>query len=142
LTPNIRLRAALCLALSLADVLRARADEPKPPPPAVPAPAAPADPDENPCARFATTVDAWRRATHKVEKAERAIARLDAEPVMVSRGTCSDAAWASGRCRDNYFDRDRELQLARDRLHDAKRRVMEIEDSARVAGVPDRCLVE
>lgn len=138
MTPNIRLRAALCLALSLADVLRARADEPKPPP----ALQAPADADENPCARHADTVAAWRAAMHAVKAAEREIARLEAEPVMVSQGTCSDAAWATGRCRDSYYSRDRELERARDRLEDAQTRVREVEESARVGGVPDRCLVE
>jgi hypothetical protein len=140
LTPNIRLRAALCLALSLVDVVRARADQPAPPPP--PGLQAPADADENPCARHADVVAAWRAATQAVKVAERALERLEAEPVMVSRGTCSDAAWAAGRCRDTYFSRDRELERARDRLEDAQTRVTQVEESARVAGVPDLCLVE
>jgi hypothetical protein len=138
LTPNIRLRAALCLALSLADVLRARADEPKP----SPALQAPADDDENPCARFADQVASWRAATQAVKAAQRALDRLEAEPVMVSQGSCSDSAWAAGRCRDSYFSRERELERARDRLEDAQARVTQVEESARVAGVPQRCLVD
>ena len=142
MTPNIRLRAALCLALSLVDVARAHADPPAPPPPPPPALQVPADADENPCARHADLVAAWRAATQAVKAAERALERLEAEPVMVSRGTCSDAAWAAGRCRDSYYSRDRELELARDRLEDAQTRVTQVEESARLAGVPDLCLVE
>ncbi|HTO09542.1 MAG TPA: hypothetical protein VMR86_21000 [Myxococcota bacterium] len=139
MTPNIRLRAALCLALSLADVLRARADEPAKPPAAL---QTPDDGDQNPCARFADTVAAWQAAMQRVKVAKRELDRLEADPVMVSQGTCSDAAWSVGRCRDNYFNRDRALERARDRLDDAQTRVMQVEESARVAGVPQRCLVE
>ena len=138
MTPNIRMRAALCLALSLADAARARADDP-PPRPAL---ETPADADENPCVRHADLVDAWRAATRAVRAAERAVERLEAEPVTFTQGICSDAAWSAGRCRDSYYSRDRELEEARDRLDDAQARVTRVEESARTTGVPDRCLVE
>ena len=139
MTPNIRLRAALCLALSLADVLRARAEEPKPPTAALQAPP-PAEDDQNPCLKYADTVAKWQEATHQVTVAKRELARLDANPVMVSESWCSgDASW---RCRDTYFSRERAMERAKDRLEDAQTRVRQLEESARVAGVPQKCLVE
>jgi hypothetical protein len=137
LTPNIRLRAALCLALSLADLAKAHADEP------VPARMAPVpDSDENPCVTHAQLVDSWRVASRAARTAERVLERAEAQPVMASEGHCSDAAYAAGRCRDTYFSRDQEIEKARDALDDAQSRVTQVEDSARLAGVPDLCLVD
>jgi len=135
LSPNLRLRAALCLALSLMDLARARADEP------VPASRA-ADADENPCVQHATAISAWRAASHEVKVAERALERLESEPVLASHGSCTEAALVSGRCRNDDYSRDQALEQARDRLEDAQQKVTQVEESARIAGVPDLCLVD
>jgi hypothetical protein len=135
LTPNLRLRAALCLALSLADLSRARAEEP------VPASRA-ADADENPCVSHAAVISAWRSASHDVKVAERSLEKLEADPVSSSEGSCSAAAIAAGRCRHDYYNKDQALEDARDRLEDAQQKVTQVEESARTAGVPDLCLVQ
>jgi hypothetical protein len=119
---NIRIRAALCLALSLADTAKARADDP--------------------CAQHAAVVATWRAAKSEVRAAERDIDALEADPVLASVSICSAGALASHRCRDSHFSREAELERARGRLAAAEERVASVEESARIAEVPMVCLVE
>jgi hypothetical protein len=120
---NIRVRAALCLALSLLNSAKARADE-------------------NPCTPHAATVASWLAATRDVRAAERAIAALEESPVLASHSSCSDAAYYERHCRDTTYSRDEELERARGRLAAAEEKVTAVEESARVAGVPMLCLVD
>src|SRR5882672_3302356 len=94
---NIRLRAALCLALSLVDTARARADEP------------------HSCAEHAPMVASWLTATHGVRAAERAIDELEADPVLAQHSSCTDAALYARRCSDSTYDREQALEQARAR---------------------------
>jgi hypothetical protein len=142
---NIRLRAALCLALSLVNSAKARADEPQPPPhtnaPPAAAALAPAR-DEDPCAEHAKMVASWLAATRDVRAAERAIDAIEANPVLASREGCSGAAISAGRCSDLWYSREEELERAKGRLAAAEENVTSVEESARVAGVPMVCLVD
>lgn len=123
MSANIRIRAALCLALSLADMANARTDE-------------------DPCAKHAAVVATWRAAASEVRSAERAIEALEANPILASLSTCSSDAISARRCSDSHFSREEELERARGRLAEAEERVAAIEESARIAEVPMVCLVE
>jgi hypothetical protein len=121
---NIRLRAALCLALSLANSAKAQVEE------------------RRPCAEHAATVASWIAATRAVRAAERAIDAIEADPVLAQHSSCSDAALYAGRCSDSTYSREQELERAQARLDAAEEHVADVEEAARIAGVPMVCLVD
>ena len=116
------------------------------PPPAAKAPAPPAAPtqedDADPCSAHPSLVQAWLDATDERRRAEREIARLDADPVYASESECLMGSPTLGRCSFSSYSRDRALDRANERRELAEAKVERAEQAAARAGVPDRCLVE
>lgn len=139
---NIRMRAALCLALALVnsegtaqDVHRSAT------PPPAPAAAAPAE-DERPCAKHAELASRWVAAKRRVAASERELATLEEDPVLAETTHCSRSVYSESRCRDRWYSRELELERARSRRDQAEAQLVDVEEEARVTGTPMACLVD
>jgi hypothetical protein len=100
--------------------------------------AAPA-PESADCGRHASTLERVRSAQRTIEALESSIERLENDDTASSRTSCNARGERLGVCRDGSYNRDRELERARERLQAAEDELADAEQEARAANVPPVC---
>ncbi len=115
---------------------RARAKAAAPKRSAAPAPASPAA-DE--CSRHSDLAHQVADARRRVSNVEAKIERLEASDVSHSFTRCREGHYDPG-CDRGSFDRDAELERAREELVQAEDALTDAEASARDTGVPRECI--
>jgi hypothetical protein len=121
------------------DASKPRGTQPKPSAPrhaAKPAPARAADDD---CSRHLDNANAVREARRRVSNLESKIERLENSDVSHSFTRCREDKWNPG-CDRGDFNRDAELERAREELAQAEDGLTDAEARARDAGMPRECL--